>query len=214
MLKVAVILGSVRKARFGEKPAQWILGDLQKNPEIKVELLDLRDFDLPAFDEPVSPGWIGQPYKNEAVARWTQKIAANDAFVIVTPEYNHSVPSGLKNAIDWVYAEWTKKPIGFVSYGAVGGARAVEHLRGIAVELQMAPVRTAVHLPLDLYISMMKDPAPVDPARFKPVEHAAHTMIEQLLWWGKALNEARRLEAEQKAREAEEKAREVAVEAA
>jgi len=214
MLKVAVILGSVRKHRFGEKPAHWILGDLQKNPEIKAELLDLREFELPLFDEPVSPGWISEPYKNDNVARWTKAIADHDAFVVVTPEYNHSLPAGLKNALDWVYAEWAKKPIGFVAYGSVGGARAVEHLRGIAVELQMAPVRAAVHLPLDLYISMMKDPAPVDPARFKPVEHAAHTMIEQLLWWGKALNEARRIEAEEKARIAEEKAREEAVEAA
>jgi NAD(P)H-dependent FMN reductase len=198
MLKVAVILGTARKGRFGEKPARWIFGDLQKNPDIDAEFLDLRDYQMPFFDEPVSPGWIAEPYKNEAVARWTLKIAQNDAFVVVSPEYNHSVGGVMKNAFDWVFHEWNKKPIGFVSYGSVGGARAVEHLRGIAVELQMVPVRTAVHLPVELYLSMMKDEAPVDPARFKPVEQAAHTMIDQIVWWGSILKDARKRDAEEK----------------
>src|SRR5258708_39428028 len=88
MLKIAVILGTTRHGRFGEKPAQWILGDLQKNPDIEAELLDLRDYDLPFFNEAVSPGWISEPFKNEVAARWTKKIAENDGFVMVAPQYN------------------------------------------------------------------------------------------------------------------------------
>jgi NAD(P)H-dependent FMN reductase len=198
MLKVAVILGTTRHGRFGEKPAQWILGDLKKNPDIQAELLDLRDYDLPFFDEAVSPGWISEPYKNETVARWTKKIAENDAFVMVAPEYNRGYTAVLKNSIDWVYKEWNKKPVGFLSYGGVGGARAVEQLRNVAVEVQMVPVRQGIHLPLDVYISMMKDEAPVDPARFKPVEPQAHALIEQLLWWGNVLKAQREADAGEK----------------
>jgi len=191
MLKIAVILGSTRQGRFGEKPARWIFGELQKKPGITAEFLDLRDYPMPFFDQAVSPGWISEPYKNEVVARWTKKIAAQDGFIAVTPEYNRSTSGVLKNALDWVYKEWNRKPMAFVSYGGAGGARAVEHLRTIVVELQMAPIRSAVHLPLDVYLSMMKDEAPVDPARFKPVQQAADTMIDQLIWWTRALKDAR-----------------------
>ncbi len=114
---------------------------------------------------------------------------------MIAPEYNRGYTAVLKNAIDWVYKEWNRKPVGFLSYGSVGGARAVEQLRLVAVEMQLVPIRAAIHLPLDLYISMMKDEAPVDPARFKPVEQQAHAVIEQLVWYGKALKAARDAEA-------------------
>ena len=199
MLKIAVILGSTRQGRFGEKPARWILGELQKRQGVSAELLDLRDYRLPFFDQPVSPGWISEPYKDETVARWTKKIAAQDGFVIVAPEYNRSVGGEMKNAFDWVYREWNQKAVGFVAYGSVGGARAVENMRLIAVELQMAPVRHGVHLPMDLYFSMMKDEAPVDPARFAPVQQAADAMLNDVIWWSRALKVAREATAEAKA---------------
>jgi NAD(P)H-dependent FMN reductase len=198
MLKIGIILGTTRKGRFGEKPAQWIFGDLDKNPEIEPELLDLRDYELPFFDEAVSPGWIAEPYKHPAVARWTKKIGDKDGFVFIAPEYNRGYSAILKNAIDWVYKEWNRKPVGFVSYGGVGGARAVEQLRLVSIEVQMVPVRQGVHLPGDVYLSMMKDPAPVDPARFKPVEQAAHAMIEQLVWYGNLLKAGRDAEAKER----------------
>jgi NAD(P)H-dependent FMN reductase len=197
MLNIAVILGSTRRGRFGEKPARWIFDELKKRPGVQAEFLDLRDYELPFFDEPVSPGWISEPYKNEAVARWTKKIAAQDGFIVVAPEYNRSVAGVMKNAFDWVYKEWNQKAIGFVGYGSVGGGRAIEHMRAISVELQMAPVRQAVHLPVDVYLSMMKDEAPVDAARFQPVQQAADGMIDQLLWWTRALRDARANEASQ-----------------
>jgi len=197
MLNLAVILGSIRRGRFGEKPARWIFDELKKRGGINAEFLDLRDFDLPLFDEPVSPGWISEPYKYDAVARWTQRIGAQDGFIVVAPEYNRSVGGAMKNAFDWVYKEWNRKPIGFVGYGGLGGGRAIEHMRAIAVELQMAPIRQGVHLPIDLYMSMMKDEAPVDAARFQPVQQAADTMIDQLIWWASALKTARESEGKQ-----------------
>ena len=109
----------------------------------------------------------------------------------MAPEYNRSVAGVMKNAFDWVYKEWNRKAIGFVGYGAVGGGRAIEHMRTIAIELQLAPVRQAVHLPADVYMSMMKEEAPVDAARFQPVQQAADGMIDQLLWWAGALKGAR-----------------------
>lgn len=199
MVKIAVILGTTREGRFGEKPARWIIGELEKKSGVKAEFLDLRDYPMPFFDQPVSPGWISEPYKNEAVARWTKKIAAQDGFIVVAPEYNRSVSGVMKNAFDWVYNEWNRKPIGFVGYGAIGGGRSIEHMRAIAIELQMAPVRTAVHLPVDLYMSMMKDEAPVDPARFAPVQQAADAMIDQVVWWATTLKDAREIEQTAKA---------------
>lgn len=191
MLKIAVILGSTREGRFGEKPARWILGEAEKREGVSTTFLDLRDFPMPLFDQPVSPGWISEPYKNEAVARWTKAIGAQDAYIVVAPEYNRAVGGAMKNAFDWVYKEWNQKAIGFVGYGSVGGARAVEQMRLIAIELQMAPVRQAVHLPWDVYMSMAKEAAPVDPALFAPVQQSADAMLDQLVWWGNALKAAR-----------------------
>jgi NAD(P)H-dependent FMN reductase len=202
MLKIGVILGTIRQGRFGEKPARWILGELNKHPDIEAELLDLRDYPMPFFDEPVSPGWISEPYKNEVVARWTKKIGEKDGYVIIAPEYNRSFTGVLKNAIDWVYREWNKKVVGFVSYGSVGGARAVEHLRTVAVEMQMVPVRQGVHLPWEVYMSMAKDEVPVDPAKFAPVEQQAHALVEQIAWYGKALQAARHAETKAKQEQA------------
>jgi len=199
MLKIGVILGSVREGRFGEKPARWIFDELKKRKGVEATFLDLKDYNLPNFDEAVSPAWTPQPFKNETVARWTKAVGAEDGFVIVAPEYNRSVGGAMKNAFDWVYPEWGRKPVGFVGYGSTGGSRAIEHMRLISIELQMAPIRAGVHLPADVYMSMMKDAAPVDPARFAPVQQAADTMIDQLLWWTTALKDARDSEIRQKA---------------
>jgi NAD(P)H-dependent FMN reductase len=199
MLNIAVILGSVRQGRFGDKPARWIFDELKKRNSVSASFLDLKDFNLPLFDEAVSPGWIAEPYKQENVARWTRAVGAQDGYIVVAPEYNRSVGGAMKNAFDWVYSEWNRKAIGFVGYGSTGGARAVEHMRNIAVELQMAPVRQGVHIMWDLMASMMREQAPVDPARFAPVQQFADVMIDQLLWWAAALKDARAGEARQQA---------------
>lgn len=185
---IKVILGSTRPDRFSEYPGRWILDILAKRDDMKAELLDLRDYPMPFFNESETPSSKSTPYSHEAVVRWTAKIAEADAFIVVTPEYNHGYPGVLKNAFDYVYQEWNKKPIGFVTYGSASGARSVEQLRMVAVELQMAPIRNAIHMPWDTVAAARKG----DPNEaFKPFETRAGGLIEQLVWWAKALKTAR-----------------------
>ena len=146
MTKISVIVGSTRQGRFSEKPAQWILQHLRNRDGVEVQLLDLRDFPMPFFDQPLTPALPGRtPYENEVVKRWTVQIAS-DGFVFVTPEYNYGTSAVLKNAIDWVYPEWNRKAAAFVSYGSAMG-RAPSSNSGRAIEIQMAPVRSSVHIP-------------------------------------------------------------------
>jgi len=187
---VKVIAGSTREGRFSDKAALWIAGELKKQDGVSVEVLDLRDYDMPFFNESVSPSFKKEPYKNEAVARFTAKIAEGEAFVIVTPEYNRGTSGVLKNALDWVYPEWNKKPVSFVSYGSVGGSRAVEQLRLIAIELQMAPIRTAVHIPGEQYFPVMFGKKTADEL-FSTLSDKAEGMLSELLWWAHALKNAR-----------------------
>lgn len=189
-LRIKVIAGSTREGRFSDKAAAWIAEELKKQEGIAVEVLDLRDYDMPFFNEPVSPSYKQEPYKNEAVVRFTSKIAEGDAFVIVTPEYNHGTSGVLKNALDWVYQEWNNKPIAFVSYGSVGGARAVEQLCLTAIELQMAPIRNAVHIPGEQYFPVLFGKADANEL-FSLQSEKAEAMVTQLLWWTRALKNAR-----------------------
>src|ERR1700736_503411 len=149
MTTISVIVGSTRQGRFSEKPAQWIFQHLQKRAAIDARLLDLRDFPMPFFDQPMTPAMPGRaPYENEVVKRWTAAIAASDGFVFVTPEYNYGPSAVLKNALDWVYPEWNRKAAAFVSYGSAMGARGVQQLRLTAIELQLVPVRSCVSIPV------------------------------------------------------------------
>lgn len=145
-MKIQIILGSTRKGRFSEKIAAWVMEQVKNIPEIEFELLDLRQYPLPFFDEPISPSQIKEPYSNPAVAKWTQKIAEGDAYLVVTPEYNHGYPAVLKNALDYVHKEWAGKKVGFVGFGTLGAARAIEQLRQVVIELQMIPIKAAVHI--------------------------------------------------------------------
>src|SRR6202007_2766855 len=126
MMTISVIVGSTRQGRFSEKPAQWILEHLRKREGIEAQLLDLRDFPMPFFDQPLPPAMPGRPpYEHDVVKTWTAQIAASDGFVFVTPEYNYGPSAVLKNAIDWVYPEWNRKAACFVSYGSAMGGRGV-----------------------------------------------------------------------------------------
>lgn len=186
-LKIRVIIGSTRPNRFSEQPGSWIFGEVQKLENVTAELLDLRDWPLPMFDQPQSPSRVENgDYGNETVNAWAKKIAEADAFVMVSPEYNHGTSAVLKNALDSVYKEWNNKVVGFVSYGSVGGARAVEQLRLNAVELQMAPVRSAVHIPGDyVWGTGWGEEAE------KAMQHSADVMLEQVVRWGRAMKAAR-----------------------
>jgi NAD(P)H-dependent FMN reductase len=190
MTVISVIVGSVREGRFSEKPARWIAGRLQKRDGVDARLLDLRDFPMPFFDQPVPPATPGkQPYENEIVKKWTAAIAQSDGFVFVTPEYNYGPAAVLKNAIDWVYPEWNRKAAGFVSYGSAMGARSVQQLRETAIELQLAPVRSSVHIPVATLWAHYKG-GDVDAGLAELAEPAAK-LIDDLLWWTDALKAAR-----------------------
>jgi len=194
-IKIKTILGTTRYKRFGDKPAHWICDEARALPGVEVELLDLRDYPLPHFDEPVSPMWRKGQYDNENVQRWAARIADGDGFIIVSPEYNHGYPAVLKNAIDYIYPEWVHKPVGFVSYGNAGGARAVEQLRQVVIELQMFPIRTSIHLPPAVYMAVMHEQVPANPDLFKPLKDGRVNYVErffdELLWAARALKAAR-----------------------
>jgi NAD(P)H-dependent FMN reductase len=195
VLSVKVILGSTREGRFGDKPAHWILGEAAKLPGVEAELLDLRDFPLPFFNRPTSPTREGGVYPDPAVTRWAEPIAKADAFIVVGPEYNHGYSAVLKNAFDHLFPEWVRKPIGFVGYGNAGGARAIEQLRLVAIELNMWPIRSAIHVPLDIYLAAMKEPIPPNPAVFAPLKNhfgdRVAMFFDDLLWAARALKTAR-----------------------
>src|ERR1700757_1391472 len=190
MPNISVIVGSTRQGRFSEKPAQWIFRHLQNREKIEARLLDLRDFPMPFFDQPAPPAMPGRaPYENEVVKRWTAEIAASDGFVFVTPELNYGPPGVLKNAMDWVYAEWNRKAAAFVSYGGAMGVRSVQQLRQTATELQLVPVRSSVHIPAATLWAHFQG-GDVDKG-LAELETSATVMIDDLLWWTAALKAAR-----------------------
>jgi NAD(P)H-dependent FMN reductase len=180
MIRIGIILGSTRPNRNGEQVARWVYDNAALRTDAEFELVDLRDYPLPHLDEPLPPS-LGQ-YQNDHTRQWADKIASFDGFVMVTPEYNHSTSGVLKNAIDYLYAEWNNKAVGFVSYGAVGGARAAEHLRLVAGELQMADVRQQVALSLITEFENF--------SVFKPGDYsvgALNTLFDQVIAWSAAL---------------------------
>jgi NAD(P)H-dependent FMN reductase len=186
---ISVIVGSTRQGRFSEKPAQWIFKHL-KQRDVDARLLDLRDFPMPFFDHPVPPAMPGRaPYENEVVRKWTAAIDASDGFIFVTPEYNFGTSAVLKNAIDWVYPEWKRKAAAFVSFGSAGGARAVQQLRETAIELQLAPSHSAIHIPVATLWAHFQG-GDVDKG-LAELETPAKVMIDDLLWWTEALKTAR-----------------------
>jgi NAD(P)H-dependent FMN reductase len=185
--RIAVILASSREGRFGDKPARWIRDIAARRGDLEVELLDLRDHPLPFFDEPRSPAY-GAPEDAEA-QRWAKTLARFDGFLFVTPEYNRSIPAVLKNALDYAYGEWNRKPAAFLGYGPIGAARAVEQLRLMAVELQMAPTRTGIHIGMDPYLAVAKGEKSL--ADFDHLAKGAKATLDELAWWARALKSAR-----------------------
>jgi len=191
--KIGIIIGSTREGRFADHPAQWIEAQAKMHGAFDVELIDLRDFPMPFFDEAASPAWV--PSKNETAQRWQKKIDSLDGFIMTAAEYNHGPTAVLKNAIDYASNEWNNKPVAFVGYGGVGGARAVEQLRLIAVELQMAPIRSGVHIQWAVYEPVAKGEKKLE--EFEFLNDTAKGMLDQLAWWANALMAARAKDGEQ-----------------
>jgi NAD(P)H-dependent FMN reductase len=190
MTVISAIVGSTREGRFSEKPAKWILQHLKKRDGVDAQLLDLRDYPMPFFDQPLTPATPGRPpYTNEVVKKWTAAIAKSDGFVFVAPEYNYGPPAVLKNAIDWVYPEWNRKAACFVSFGSAMGARSVQQLRQTLIEIQVAPIRSSVHIPVATLWAHYTG-GDVE-AGLAELEAPAEAMIDDLLWWTATLKTAR-----------------------
>jgi NAD(P)H-dependent FMN reductase len=184
MIKIGIIIGSTRPGRNAEQVAKWYYEIAKKRTDAEFELIDIADYDLPLLDEALPAGW--NQYANEHTKKWASKIAEFDGYVMVTPEYNHSTSAALKNAIDYLAVEWANKAVAFVSYGSAMGVRAVEHLRQIAGELQMADVRQQV------MFSLFTDFE--DMSIFKPAENKVedvNVQLDQLIAWSKALKTIR-----------------------
>lgn len=194
-LKIEVILGSTRKNRFSEKPGTYIFGELAKREAVEAELIDLRDWPLPFYDEAGSPNALKGNFENELAKKWNAKIAEADAYIMVTPEYNHGYSAVLKNAIDWTYgANWAQKPVCFVSYGSAMGVRAIGQLRQVVIEAQLVPIRNSITLDWGTVTEINKHDSPVPADVFKtlrePVDKVAG-LFEQLEWYARALKSAR-----------------------
>jgi NAD(P)H-dependent FMN reductase len=182
--RIAIIPGSTRPGRNGETVSKWIYDIAKKREDVDFELVDIQDFNLPLLDEPFPPS-MGQ-YTKDHTKRWAEKINSFDAFVFVTPEYNHGASGALKNAIDFLFKEWNNKVAGFVSYGSAGGVRAVEQLRLVMVEVKVATVRAQVQLSL---FTDFENFSTFKPASFHEV--SASTMLDEVIAWGKSLKTLR-----------------------
>jgi NAD(P)H-dependent FMN reductase len=183
--KIAVIVGSTRPTRFADTPAQWILKQARAHADMEVELVDLRDHPMPFFDEMASNMWM--PSQNPAAVRWQQTVGRFDGYIFVVPEYNHSIPGVLKNALDQAYKEWNRKPFTAIGYGSTGAARAIEHLRLISVELQMVSTHATVHIGggdfMAVHPMFGKKPIEEIEAILLP---SAKTALDELVWWARA----------------------------
>ncbi len=187
---IQVINGTTREGRFSARVAHWVLRSLRDREDFDVELIDLREHPLPFFDGP-APARAPRDYPSDEVARFGRAVDRADGYIVLAAEYNHGYPAVLKNAMDWTFVEWRRKPVTFVGWGSAGGARAVEQLRQVAVEFEMAPLRHAVHILPDVLIAARQAADPDDVTAFAPLEPRLRTLADDLTWWATALHTAR-----------------------
>jgi len=191
--RIAIIVGSTRPTRFADVPAQWMLKQATARGDLDVEVVDLRDHPLPFFDEMASNLWM--PSQNPEAILWQQTLARFDGFIFVVAEYNHSITGVLKNALDQAYKEWVRKPFTAIAYGGAGGARALEHLRTIGVELQMVSTKAAVHIsgPDFMAVHPAFGNQPIE-AIEGHLRSSAESALDELAWWARATMAARAAE--------------------
>ena len=194
--KIAIIIGSVREGRFADKAVEWFTPIAKAHADLDFEVVDLKDYPLPFFDEATPPGF-GQPPANEVAKKWRAKLAEFDGYVFVTAEYAHGPTAVLKNALDWAFFEWKHKAVAFLAYGSVGAARAVEQLRAYAAELQMASVRQAVHIGGSDFMGIWMQGKTI--ADYPWYVDNANTMLDELTWWANTLRAGREKAAMQEA---------------
>jgi NAD(P)H-dependent FMN reductase len=189
MLKVGMIVGSTRQNRFADTPVKWMAEGAATRADLRLEVLDLRDYPLPFYNEPAPQAYTGGVYTQPEAEIWRKRVGEFDAFIAVAAEYNHGPTAVLKNAFDSAYLEWQRKPIAFVGYGGVGAARAIEHLRGIAIELQMAPIRHEVNIGMEPYLGIVRDGRTLNDYEYLVQNRGL--VFDHLVWWGEALKAAR-----------------------
>jgi NAD(P)H-dependent FMN reductase len=189
MLKIGMIVGSTRPNRFADTPAKWLVEGAAARTDLKLAVLDLRDYRLPFFNEPASPAYTGGVYTQPEAEVWRKRIGEFDAFVATVAEYNHGPTAVLKNAFDSASLEWQRKPIAFVGYGGVGAARAIETLRGVVIELQMVPIKQEVNIGMEPYLGIVKNGRTLNDYEY--LVQSRGVMFDHLVWWGEALKAAR-----------------------
>lgn len=187
MLNIAIIIGSVRPNRVGPAVAEWFHETVKDTKDVNFDVIDLKEVDLPLLDEPMPP-MMGQ-YANDHTKQWAETIKKYDGYVLVVSEYNHGYSANLKNALDYLYAEWNKKPVAFVSYGVVGGIRAVEQLRTIVVNLDMVPLNA--HVWVNIFGGGLDKDGKVVPEAVQG-NGGVDALVADLVWWGNALKTARK----------------------
>ncbi|MBU1306383.1 MAG: NAD(P)H-dependent oxidoreductase [Alphaproteobacteria bacterium] len=185
--RIGIIISTTRQGRFGERVAGWVAEQAAARQDFETEIVDLRDFPLPFFDAVASPAYV--PIETPEARKWANKIAELDGYVFITAEYNHAISGVLKNAMDYLYAEPNRKPAAFVGYGAVGGARAVEQLRLIAIELDIVPLKKAVHINMEPLIGMLREGK--DFADYPYLAPTVTTMLDELSWYAHTLRAGR-----------------------
>lgn len=188
MLKIGLIIGSTRPNRFADVPARWIESGAARRSGLKLETLDLREQHLPFFDEAIPPSYAGGAYTRPEAEAWRQKVGQYDGYIATVAEYNHAPTAVLKNAFDSAYLEWRRKPIAFVGYGGVGGARAIEQLRGTAIELQMAPLKHEVNIGMEPFLGVLQQGKSLDDYPY--LVQSREALFENLIWWAGALKSA------------------------
>ncbi len=189
MLNIGLIIGSTRPNRFADAPAQWLIDGAARRKDFRLEKLDLREANLPFLAEPVPPALTNGVFVSPAAEAWRRRLGACDGFIATVAEYNHGPTAVLKNAFDSAFLEWQRKPIAFVGYGGVGGARAIENLRGIVVNLQMAPIRAEVNIAMEPFLGVLTQGKSLDDYDY--LAKTRSDMFDDLAWWAGTLSRAR-----------------------
>lgn len=185
--KIGIILSTTREGRFADRASAWITALAGDRDDADYEIVDLRDFPIPYFDAPMSPRHT--PVSDPVAQRFSSRMAALDGYIFMTAEYNHTIPAVLKNAIDHLYLEGQRKPAAFVGYGAVGAARAVEHLRQIVVEQEMVPMKSAVHVNMEPFLGLLTEGKEF--ADYPYLAASVTLMLDEMLWYAQVLKAGR-----------------------
>ncbi|MEM4625604.1 MAG: NAD(P)H-dependent oxidoreductase [Candidatus Pacearchaeota archaeon] len=194
-LILKIIIGSTREGRFSEKVAKWVFNEIKSDPEIICEILDLRDYPMPFFNSAIYPSLANKKYDNPVIQEWSNKIDEADGFLIISPEYNAGYPAVLKNALDVIYPEWNKKPVGFISYGSVMGSRSIEQLKQVSLSLQMHPIKNSINIPNEIFFKAMNEE---EDQAIKTLQtltlkkpNPVYKCLSELIEWAKILKKGR-----------------------